>query len=460
MTENEINIEEIEKKILKSPKTITNKLKTIQTQTNSIEKPKNSQKKSEPLRKTFYNFNNIYKVQDFKFLTQKNFNHSQHTDDRKHNLLIQSFRNNVATFLILRKYKGSMEPFQQKNQTSKGKNKVKNQKNDSELFNIPSFQDFANFRIGQDQTIEKMFIEVKIVLGEKVLNHKISSETLQSEFMNKFSNCLDFTKIEESEDFLNNITSIYDQFIKDLTSKNLKAEIDKTTNELIFLGFPEEFLKPEGTDKDSEEYLPLKRPKQEIIHEILKEELKKIAYQSNEQPESFQTIPIPNQTPELSQTVINHLIAETQAFKPISSVIKPEDNEEEKSPCYMEVMLGLREPEELQNYKIGEENIIDKLLNAKDLFDVDLEFMRPKVTYPEIPELQFKNEEEKKIFSEIHNWLFEMETELEEENRAILEYKRKKQWDDPQNIFRSDYLEAEEEDEDEEEDDENTKIID
>ena len=75
--------------------------------------------------------------------------------------------------------------------------------------------------------------------------------------------------------------------------------------------------------------------------------------------------------------------------------------------------------------------------------------MHPKVVYPEMPELQFKNDEEKRIFSEIHNWLFEIENELDEENRVILDYKRNKLWDNPQNIFLSNFPEDDEEEEEE-----------
>ena len=78
----------------------------------------------------------------------------------------------------------------------------------------------------------------------------------------------------------------------------------------------------------------------------------------------------------------------------------------------------------LMNRSIYDENIIDKLLNAKDLFEVELDFMKPKVVYPETPDLQFKNDDEKKIFGEIHKWLFEIETELEEKNRAIKTLKK------------------------------------
>ena len=103
MTESEINLDGIEQKILtQSP---PKNLKHHNRQILSTEKPKTSQKKNELLRKTFYNFNNIYKVDDFKFLTQKKFNQNQTLDERKRNLLVQAFRNNVGTFLILRKYK-------------------------------------------------------------------------------------------------------------------------------------------------------------------------------------------------------------------------------------------------------------------------------------------------------------------------------------------------------------------
>ncbi len=94
MTESEINLgRRIDEKMLQnSPQILSKNAKLTFSNT-----------KSENLRKTFYNFNTIYKVNDFKFLNQKDFNQTQNLDERKPNLLIQSFRNNVETFLYFKK---------------------------------------------------------------------------------------------------------------------------------------------------------------------------------------------------------------------------------------------------------------------------------------------------------------------------------------------------------------------
>ena len=435
MTESEINLDGIEQKIIsQSP---PKNLKHHNRQILSNEKPKTSQK-NESLRKTFYNFNNIYKVDDFKFLTQKNFNQNQTLDERKRNLLVQAFRNNVGTFLILRKYKDKSLPMPLKIKQAK---KGKNNKNDSGLFENWNSKEENNLR---SQEIEKIKIEVKVMLFEensvkKTVKQSISPENLQSEFMNKFTSCLDLSKLEESEEILNSLTQIYEELLKDLSSKPLKVQFD-ANGQLHFVGFVEEKT---NEIKENQNMMNLKIQKQEIIREIIEEQLKKISHEF-QPPKSDPIISDPFNEKELMESVMYNIDNKMQE----SMMTKKEENEEPK-PSYMEVVLGLKD--DPINRSIYDENIIDKLLNAKDLFEVDLDFMKPKVIYPETPDLQFKNDEEKKIFGEIHKWLFEIETELDEENRAILEYKKHKMWQDPQEIFQNEFPEADDDDDEEEE---------
>ena len=435
MTESEINLDGIEQKIIsQSP---PKNLKHHNRQILSNEKPKTSQK-NESLRKTFYNFNNIYKVDDFKFLTQKNFNQNQTLDERKRNLLVQAFRNNVGTFLILRKYKDKSLPMPLKIKQAK---KGKNNKNDSGLFENWNSKEENNLR---SQEIEKIKIEVKVMLFEensvkKTVKQSISPENLQSEFMNKFTSCLDLSKLEESEEILNSLTQIYEELLKDLSSKPLKVQFD-ANGQLHFVGFVEEKT---NEIKENQNMMNLKIQKQEIIREIIEEQLKKISHEF-QPPKSDPIISDPFNEKELMESVMYNIDNKMQE----SMMTKKEENEEPK-PSYMEVVLGLKD--DPINRSIYDENIIDKLLNAKDLFEVDLDFMKPKVIYPETPDLQFKNDEEKKIFGEIHKWLFEIETELDEENRAILEYKKLKMWQDPQEIFQNEFPEADDDDDEEEE---------
>ena len=450
MTESDINLADIEQKILDSPSLAKNP-KFLQKQLISAEKPKTSQKKNEPLRKTFYNFNNIFKIDDFKFLTQKNFNQSQTLDERKRNLLVQAFRNNVATFLILRKYKGSAQPFPQKPHLNKLKKKGKIMKNDSDLFNNSNFQEGNNLRASQE--IDKINIEIKIVFFEenelkKSLKHVISPESLQSEFMNKFTSGLDLSKLDESEDILNNLTKIYEKLLKDLSSKPLKVQFD-ANNKLNFIGFIDENPEEVKDDKDVHKIMNLKVQKEELIREIIEEQLKKINKEF-ELPKSEQIIPEPFKEKEITESVF---IKNEENVNIIQDSQEKAEISEEIKPSYMEIVLGLKEPDQKNN--CYDENIIDKLLNAKDLFEVDLDFMRPKVVYPDTPDLQFTNDDEKKIFGEIHKWLFEIETELEEENRTILEYKKNKMWSDPQDIFQIEFPEADDDDDDENEENSN-----
>ena len=457
MTESDINLAEIEQKILSSP---PKPQKIYQNLPFSNEKSRPLTKKtSEGFRKTFYNFNNIYKVEDFKGLTQKNFNQSQTLDERKHNLLIQNFRNNVATFLILRKYKGSMT--NDILHAKPKKNKRSKIENSSEIFNNSNIHEIPK----NQQEIEKIKIDLKIVIFDKnnelckSLKYDIPSEVLQTEFMNKFTQYVDLANIEDSEVIVNQMTRIYDKFIKEISSKSIRMIINDK-NSLDFVNFlDKEGLESQEEEKKNEDLIGIKIPKSEIIKETIEVVLRKL------NPKIYQEI---KSDPIIasSEKIINKGENEENNEKNRDIVIvneeklkieenarneeKEKNKENEKNgPSYMEVILGLRDPAE--NGQSYDENIIDKLLNAKDLFEVDLDFMRPKVIYPELPELQFKNVEEKKIFEEIHKWLFEIETELEEENQAILEYKRNKLWEDPQNIFQNDFPEAEDDDADENE---------
>ena len=230
--------------------------------------------------------------------------------------------------------------------------------------------------------------------------------------------------------------------MKDLSSKPLKVQFD-ANGQLHFVGFVEEKT---NEIKENQNMMNLKIQKQEIIREIIEEQLKKISHEF-QPPKSDPIISDPFNEKELMESVMYNIDNKMQE----SMMTKKEENEEPK-PSYMEVVLGLKD--DPINRSIYDENIIDKLLNAKDLFEVDLDFMKPKVIYPETPDLQFKNDDEKKIFGEIHKWLFEIETELEEENKAILEYKKHKMWQDPQEIFQNEFPEADDDDDEEEENEE------
>lgn len=452
MTESDINLGDIEKKILETSP-IANNRRNL-----SVEKPKTSSKK-ENFKKTFYNFNNIYKVNDFKFLTQKNFNQPQNLnlDERKQNMLVNAFRNNVATFLILKKYKGSHQFLSkmEKSQKNQGKRKIRGFEKTSteDLFNNSDiFSELNKKEYNED--LKKIVITAKIAIcdGENLLKsikHQFSPESLQTEFMNKFSQHLDLQKIEDSDEIPLHLTNIYDQFLKDLTKNPLKVQV--SNNEKVdFKGFLEISEESIRKYEESAIKLQLKTPIHEIIKEIIENEVgrrndffvdesilkseKKNSINQNEKQEitEFQ---------EENEKKTNSNIEENKENK---------NDEQEKKPNFMEYMLGLRDSDEMDK-KYFEEDIIDKLLNAKDLFEVNLDFMRPNVIYPEMPELNFKNDDEKKIFTEIHKWLYEMETELEEENRVIMEYKRTKQWDDAMEIFEKDFPDADESDEEEEE---------
>lgn len=71
-------------------------------------------------------------------------------------------------------------------------------------------------------------------------------------------------------------------------------------------------------------------------------------------------------------------------------------------------------------------SIIDQLLEAKDVFDVDLSSLKPKPEkYPMIPtDIIFRSKEEKQIFEKLYNWLFEIEMDLNRERKEIQEQKR------------------------------------
>lgn len=463
MTENDINLGDIEKKIQeKSPDFLKTK-KKIDPQI--INKPKTSDKK-ENLRKTFYNFNNIYKVEDFKFLTQKKFNQSQNFDERKHNLLVHAFRNNVNTFLILKKYKGYEKiPYLTKNDNNK--NKLKQKK---KAFGKNEFEEFYHSDIFNDsqqknpslKEINNILISIKIVVFEKdslkkSLIHKITSESLQNEFMTKFSQYMDLEHTDEdSKEVSNILTNIYEEFLKDITKKTLKFETKEQGN-IIFQNFI-------GNESEEEEekiknydvsILKLKNPLNEIIKEIIESEIPRINFNNeNDENKTVKELEPSAFTPEkklLEKSIeLKDFPAKIDQSQPIINE-KNDEEEKYKKPSYLEIMLGLRDPDDGENPQQYDEDIIDKLLNSKDLFDVNLDFMRPNVIYPEMPELQFKNDDEKKIFTEIHKWLFEMETELEEENRIIMEFKRNRQWDEAQDIFQKEFPDADDNEDEEDE---------
>lgn len=462
MTESDINLGDIEKKIAENSPDILKSKKKLNPQLMS--KLKTSDKK-ENLRKTFYNFNNIYKVEDYKFLTQKNFNQSQNFDERKHNLLVHSFRNNVNTFLILKKYKGYEKiPYIAQNPN---KNKFKQKK---KAFEKNEFEEFYRSDIFNDslqknssiKEISNIIISIKIVIFEKdslkkSLVHKISSESLQNEFMTKFSQYMDLEHADEdSKEISNNLTNIYEEFLKDITKKTLKFEV-KEQGQIVFQGFSGNELEEE--EKKNKNYdvsiLKLKSPLNEIIKEIIESEIPKINF-SNEIDENkfikeFEQPANPPEKKHLEKsTDLKDSPQKMDQSQPIISEKNTNEEDKNKKPSYLEIMLGLRDPENGENQQY-DEDIIDKLLNAKDLFEINLDFMKPNVIYPEMPELQFKNDDEKKIFTEIHKWLFEMETELEEENRIIMEFKRNRQWDEAQDIFQKDFPDADDNEDEEDE---------
>ena len=71
-------------------------------------------------------------------------------------------------------------------------------------------------------------------------------------------------------------------------------------------------------------------------------------------------------------------------------------------------------------------DIIDRLLNSKDIFSEDLSDIRPQnIKYPEIPnDLKFNDENEKQIFHKIFYWLYEVELQVEKDKIEIESYER------------------------------------
>ena len=78
------------------------------------------------------------------------------------------------------------------------------------------------------------------------------------------------------------------------------------------------------------------------------------------------------------------------------------------------------------NVKKSKMDIIDRLLNSKDIFSEDLSDIRPQnIKYPEIPnDLKFNDENEKQIFHKIFYWLYEVELQVEKDKIEIESYER------------------------------------
>lgn len=72
--------------------------------------------------------------------------------------------------------------------------------------------------------------------------------------------------------------------------------------------------------------------------------------------------------------------------------------------------------------------ILDKLLAAKDLFDLNLQDLTVKkvernIDLPE--DLKFENNEEKNIFNEIYVWKKELSMEIEEDKKQFIKEKKR-----------------------------------
>jgi hypothetical protein len=447
----DISIRSIESRIL-------NKIgKTPKKTQNSPFITQNLSKKKEP--KTFYNFNSIVNINNF--AQDKEINGT--LDEKKRAFLLNSFRNNVATFLILRKYKASSQISSPNplyagstpskfSKFSKTKSKISNsspqppvspihlsfffcileqkpfsaknyEENDSDSNSQNEKKIFKNIENSAEETEEPTAREEEV---------KLNGEQFQELFIQNYLDSGEGNT--EMDGLIEKMSNKYEMLLREMTDKQVKIKIQETgvVSKIDFIAqnpfnaeLPDPQISidnPEISQKDPEN---VKDPL--LIALFTKIGALYLNLKGKNRP----------LTPEAPPLILDSKLPLKKSNSSlISEIFAKEGKKEEKERGAEEEVKEKEEKNKIMEEEVGKrrkeegKNIIDILLEAKDIFDVDLGFMKGEIgEYPELPEIQFKDENEKEVFKEIHKWLYEMEMELEEENRVILEYKNNRMED-------------------------------
>lgn len=506
----EISLQSIESRVLQKIGTTPKKpfQSPFITQTSS--------KKKEP--KTFYNFNSIVNINNYTFEKESN----GVLDEKKRNVLLNSFRNNVATFIILRKYKptsflSSPSPISIPTSSTPSKfskfSKTKSKLLPSPLHSSPPIHLSFFFYIldkmkdviqeGEEErrTEEGSGKDVRIIAegesttgtarieeivkeGEKtgkesieagreterekdidestrVEEVRLSAEKFQELFIQGY---LDNEEGGDMEKLIEKMTRKYEIILRLMTDKQVKIIIGQNgvkNIEFVRRSKDEGEITEKGDESDEKEEVEVEGKEKEEREKLLIALFNKIAalyLGVKNRPVTPEPLPIIDSKisyKKPSSSFVADIFGKDGSRKEESENGKDEEMEKED----VEKERGGKKREEEGEKEEGgkrkkeeTKNIIDILLEAKDIFDVDLSFMKMEIgEYPELPEIQFKDDNEKEVFKEIHKWLHEMEMELEEENRVILEYRNSRMEDF--GIFSEVVEEKEDEDDEEEEDD-------
>ena len=506
--------------------------------------------KNKDLKKNFYDFRNIYKIEDFYCFSENNSYITLQTNNHKSinsttfnsYQIVSSFKKSLSSYLIIKKhYESNSNKYF--NLISKLKSyKEKKQKSDS-LHNIlineislenviENSQENQEFKDSIEKPQIKMPFDIQSFNNLKKINEInlvnfefiIDSEGVQKKVNRKIDlNQLESKFLKKHEHFLNSSAHPKEEIIERL-SQNFEGLLQKMKFTPFLIKMPKH-LKPtlqdfndfytyqeKDSDSEKKEKIEKQNSEKQVEKQLTKEEIDDIVIDqmldnnNNEiienlekkEDEDEEESEISDEHDEEdgkivinSQKVLkkmqkylnkNQNIESSKAQKPNNQKLnrpkkikkKYERNEGneiqdlqqndiniEKNLNKSETIININEEKKKNrnneddflesekliiqktnddkalneeekeiipnlNVKKSKMDIIDRLLNSKDIFSEDLSDIRPQnIKYPEIPnDLKFNDENEKQIFHKIFYWLYEVELQVEKDKIEIESYER------------------------------------
>eukprot|EP01017_Pseudomicrothorax_dubius_P037348 TRINITY_DN5464_c0_g3_i3.p1 TRINITY_DN5464_c0_g3~~TRINITY_DN5464_c0_g3_i3.p1 ORF type:complete len:499 (-),score=130.96 TRINITY_DN5464_c0_g3_i3:136-1632(-) len=418
-------------------------------------KRQEKQDQKQSMRKTFYDFRNIKRLSDIVKDTAEKYplnaqeeaeRQKRHATDR----LVQHFRDNLSSFLQYRDQKGA--PKGRKTGTGP---EVK----------PPGEEEDSNW-----QKIELNLILSDDEGNQHIVSKRVKPKKIADKFINHYAPVYDQNRANYAEMF-ENMTRDYQRFVEILRRKEFTIRVPKHLRPRLqdfndyyqFIENPEEekewdFLErlgdsqiieqvitqeealrkedefapnPEDIDRleaegdfeadianagqFDQEFVNTNFEKQAENAEDIHIPLEKLVNEDAESPPGDKKDggPVDNATPARTVRIDAASPRKNQESQPNSEQRR---NSLLQSPGEEDELMKEIERQSDMNMKL-----IDKLLKAPNIFEVDLDSRRgPGLTNVKPPDLNFEREEDKKVYTTIVNWLNKIEFDLKQEQRFLM----------------------------------------